>query len=57
LKNSESLHFDLLEGGTAIGDTIAMCANRLKISEAKTKIIVHVSDSSNTARSTGCQET
>ncbi|MDR1366861.1 MAG: VWA domain-containing protein [Puniceicoccales bacterium] len=49
VENLERLHINLVEDGTAIGNTIAMCANRLKNSEAKTKIIVLLTDGSNTA--------
>ncbi|MDR0418457.1 MAG: VWA domain-containing protein [Puniceicoccales bacterium] len=51
IENLERLHINLVEDGTAIGNTIAMCANRLKNSEAKTKIIVLLTDGSNTAGS------
>jgi Ca-activated chloride channel family protein len=47
--NLKRLHVGLVEDGTAIGNAIAMCANRLKNSEAKTKLIVLLTDGSNTA--------
>jgi Ca-activated chloride channel family protein len=47
--NLKRLHVGLIEDGTAIGNAIAMCANRLKNSEAKTKLIVLLTDGSNTA--------
>ncbi|UPA28433.1 MAG: VWA domain-containing protein [Verrucomicrobiota bacterium] len=45
--NLRRLHVKLIEDGTAIGDTICMCANRLKNSQAKSKIIVLVTDGDN----------
>ncbi|MDR1906859.1 MAG: VWA domain-containing protein [Puniceicoccales bacterium] len=47
--NLKRLHVGLVEDGTAIGNAIAMCANRLKNSESKTKLIVLLTDGSNTA--------
>ncbi|MDR3317379.1 MAG: VWA domain-containing protein [Puniceicoccales bacterium] len=47
--NLERLHVGLIEDKTAIGNAIAMCANRLKNSESKTKLIVLITDGSNTA--------
>ncbi|MDR2807046.1 MAG: VWA domain-containing protein [Puniceicoccales bacterium] len=48
-ENLKRLHVGLVEDGTAIGNAIAMCANRLKNSESKTKLIVLLTDGSNTA--------
>jgi Ca-activated chloride channel family protein len=47
--NLKRLHVGMVEDGTAIGNAIAMCANRLKNSESKTKLIVLLTDGSNTA--------
>ncbi|MDR1590757.1 MAG: VWA domain-containing protein [Puniceicoccales bacterium] len=47
--NLKRLHVGLVEDGTAIGNAIAMCANRLKNSESKTKLIVLLTDGGNTA--------
>lgn len=49
IANLQRLHVHLIEDGTAIGNTIAMCANRLKKSEAKSKIIVLLTDGTNNA--------
>ncbi|MDR0740743.1 MAG: VWA domain-containing protein [Puniceicoccales bacterium] len=48
-ENLKRLHVGLVEDGTAIGNAIAMCANRLKNSESKTKLIVLLTDGGNTA--------
>lgn len=45
--NLRRLHVKLIEDGTAIGDTICMCTNRLKNSPGKSKIIVLVTDGDN----------
>ncbi len=37
------------KGGTAIGSALAVCTNRLRESEAKTKVIILLSDGDNTA--------
>ncbi|MDR2200523.1 MAG: VWA domain-containing protein [Puniceicoccales bacterium] len=48
-ENLERLHVGLIEDKTAIGNAIAMCVNRLKDSDAKTKLILLLTDGSNTA--------
>jgi Ca-activated chloride channel family protein len=47
--NLKRLHVGLVEDGAAIGNVIAMCVNRLRKSEAKTKLVVLLTDGSNTA--------
>ena len=49
VSNLERLHCKLICPGTSIGNTIVMCANRLKDSKSKTKIIVLITDGSNTS--------
>ena len=49
IKNLERLRIGLIEDGTAIGSATAMAANRLKDKEAKTKLIVLLSDGDNNA--------
>ena len=49
IQNLDRLHCRLISSGTAIGNTIVMCVNRLKNSDSKTKIIVLVTDGSNTS--------
>jgi Ca-activated chloride channel family protein len=48
-ENLNRLYVGLIEDGTAIGNAIAMCVNRLKNSESKTKLILLLTDGSNTA--------
>jgi Ca-activated chloride channel family protein len=48
-ENLKRLYVGLVEDRTAIGNAIAMCANRLKNSESKTKLIVLLTDGGNTA--------
>ncbi len=43
------LHFDMLPDGTAIGSAIASAARRLKDNDSKSKIIVLLTDGTNTA--------
>jgi Ca-activated chloride channel family protein len=47
--NLKRLYVGMVEDGTAIGNAIAMCANRLKNSASKTKLIVLLTDGGNTA--------
>jgi len=47
LANLERLQIGLVEDGTAIGTAIASAANRLKDKEAKTKLIVLITDGDN----------
>jgi Ca-activated chloride channel family protein len=49
LKNLERLRIGLVEDGTAIGSAIASSANRLKKREAKSKLIVLLTDGDNNA--------
>jgi Ca-activated chloride channel family protein len=49
-ENLKRLHIGLVKDGTVIGNAIAMCANRLKKSKSKTKLIVLLIDGDNTAR-------
>jgi Ca-activated chloride channel family protein len=49
LKNLERVRIGLVEDGTAIGSAIASAANRLKDKEAKSKIIVLLTDGDNNA--------
>jgi Ca-activated chloride channel homolog len=49
LKNLERVRIGLVEGGTAIGSAIASAANRLKDKEAKSKIVVLLTDGDNNA--------
>ena len=44
IKNLKRLHIGIIEDGTAIGDGIAMCCNRLKSSTAKSKVIILLTD-------------
>jgi Ca-activated chloride channel family protein len=48
-ENLKRLHIGLVKDGTAIGNAIATCVNRLKKSESKTKLIVLLTDGGNTA--------
>jgi Ca-activated chloride channel family protein len=45
----EQIHTGMIEDGTAIGMALATCVNRLKDSEAKTKIILLLTDGENNA--------
>lgn len=47
LKNLERLNAGLIEDGTAIGSAITMCINRLKPLEAKSRVIVLLTDGVN----------
>ncbi len=47
IRNLERLRIGLVEDGTAIGSAIASAANRLKDKEAKTKLIVLLTDGDN----------
>ncbi len=47
LKNLERVQIGLVEDGTAIGSAIASAANRLKDKEAKTKLVVLLTDGDN----------
>jgi Ca-activated chloride channel family protein len=47
--NLKRLRMGFVEDGAAIGNAIAICVNRLKKSEAKTKLVVLLTDGSNTA--------
>jgi Ca-activated chloride channel family protein len=49
IRNLERLRIGLVEDGTAIGSAIAAAANRLKDKEAKTKLIVLLTDGDNNA--------
>ncbi len=49
IENLDRLQIGLVEDGTAIGSAIAMAANRLKDKEAKTKLIVLLTDGDNNA--------
>ncbi len=49
LQNLERIQIGLVEDGTAIGSAIASGANRLKDKEAKTKLIVLLTDGDNNA--------
>jgi Ca-activated chloride channel family protein len=49
IQNLERLRIGLVEDGTAIGSAIASAANRLKDKEAKTKLIVLLTDGDNNA--------
>ncbi|MEA3212992.1 MAG: Ca-activated chloride channel [Chthoniobacter sp.] len=49
LQNLERVRIGLVEDGTAIGSAIASAANRLKDKEAKSKIIVLLTDGDNNA--------
>jgi len=49
IQNLELLRIGLVEDGTAIGSAIASAANRLKDKEAKTKLIVLLTDGDNNA--------
>ncbi len=49
IKNLERIQIGLVEDGTAIGSAIAAGANRLKDKEAKTKLIVLLTDGDNNA--------
>lgn len=49
IQNLERLQIGLVEDGTAIGSAIASAANRLKDKEAKTKLIVLLTDGDNNA--------
>ena len=49
IKNLERLRTGLVEDGTAIGSGIASAANRLKDKEAKTKLILLLTDGDNNA--------
>ena len=45
----DQIHTGMIEDGTAIGMALAACVNRLKDSEAKTKIILLLTDGENNA--------
>jgi len=48
LKNYlDNVHLKMIEDGTAIGNALATCVSRLKDSEAKTKIIILLTDGAN----------
>jgi len=47
LSSLENVKFGLIEDGTAIGDGLGTAVNRLRTSEAKTKIIILLSDGMN----------
>lgn len=49
IQNLDRLRIGLVEDGTAIGSAIATAANRLKDKEAKTKLIVLLTDGDNNA--------
>lgn len=49
IRNLERLRIGLVEDGTAIGSAIASASNRLKDKEAKTKLIVLLTDGDNNA--------
>ena len=49
IQNLDRLRIGLVEDGTAIGSAIASAANRLKDKEAKTKLIVLLTDGDNNA--------
>ena len=49
IRNLERLRIGLVEDGTAIGSAIAAASNRLKDKEAKTKLIVLLTDGDNNA--------
>lgn len=49
LKNLQRIEIGMVEDGTAIGSSIAAALNRLKESQAKTKIIVLLTDGRNNA--------
>ncbi len=49
IRNLDRVQIGLVEDGTAIGSAIATAANRLKDKEAKTKIIVLLTDGDNNA--------
>ncbi len=49
LKNLERIRIGLVEDGTAIGSAIASASNRLKDCEAKSKIVVLLTDGDNNA--------
>ncbi|HYR59175.1 MAG TPA: VWA domain-containing protein, partial [Chthoniobacteraceae bacterium] len=49
LKNLDRVRIGLVEDGTAIGSAIASAANRLKDKEAKSKIVVLLTDGDNNA--------
>ncbi len=49
IQNLDRLQIGLVEDGTAIGSAIASAANRLKEKEAKTKLIVLLTDGDNNA--------
>lgn len=49
MQNLERIQIGLVEDGTAIGSAIASAANRLKEKEAKTKLIVLLTDGDNNA--------
>jgi Ca-activated chloride channel family protein len=49
IRNLERLRIGLVEDGTAIGSAIASAANRLKDKEAKTKLILLLTDGDNNA--------
>jgi len=45
----KSVEFGMVEDGTAIGTSLLNCANRLRNSEAKSKVIILLTDGENTA--------
>ncbi|MDR2396548.1 MAG: VWA domain-containing protein [Puniceicoccales bacterium] len=47
LKNLDRLNAGLIEDGTAIGSAITMCVNRLKDLQAKTRVIILLTDGVN----------
>ena len=47
LKNLERLNAGLVEDGTAIGSAVAMCVNRLKNLQAKTRLVILLTDGVN----------
>ena len=49
IQNLDRVHIGLVEDGTAIGSAIASAANRLKNREAKSRVIVLLSDGDNNA--------
>jgi Ca-activated chloride channel family protein len=49
LKRLDQLHIGLIEDGTAIGSALAAAANRLKDQEAKSKLIILLTDGVNNA--------
>lgn len=49
LKNLERAHIGMIEDGTAIGSALATAVNRLEASDAKSKIVILLTDGQNNA--------